>query len=179
MPYVRKPLASPAAGAARWLTLACVLAAPLAAPTAARAADDKTMAGSACVASTGNNPGGTKFVLENSALFYADSGGPLRVDCPIVKERVGKGILSASVFVVDNNPSAEIRCALFQRRIAPGVVPTGTATANRVSAGASTAARELNLGGLPAVPGNGSYWFIGCDLAPFTGILSYFVNEQS
>ena len=38
--------------------------------------------------------------------------------------------------------------------------------------------RELKLGGLPAAPGTGSYWFIGCDLAPFTGILSYFVNEQ-
>lgn len=158
---------------------ACVLAAaPLAATTDARAADDKTMPGSACVASTGNSPGGTKFVLDNSTLFYADSGGPLRVDCPIVKERVGKGVLSASVFVIDNNPSAEIKCALFQRRVAPGAAPTGTATANRASAGASTAARELKLGGLPAAPGTGSYWFVGCDLAPFTGILSYYINEQ-
>jgi hypothetical protein len=89
MSHLRKSLAtSPAAAtlasgrgarrsrAARWVVLACVLAAPLAAPTDARAADDKTMPGSACVASSGNNPGGTKFVLENSTLFYADSGGP-------------------------------------------------------------------------------------------------------
>ena len=42
------------------------------------------------------------------------------MDCPIVKERVGEGILSASVFVIDNNAAAEVKCALFQRRIAPG-----------------------------------------------------------
>ena len=46
------------------------------------------------------------------------------------------------------------------------------------SVGAGTAARQINLGGLPGVAGTGSYWFIGCDLPPNTGILSYYVDEQ-
>lgn len=162
----------------KWVALACVLAFPLAFPTAAYAADDKTMPGSECVPGTGNNPDGVRFVLDNSTFFYADSRGPLRADCPIVKERIGKGILSASVFVIDNNPSEDIKCELFSRRIAPGQVPTGTASLTRSTDGSSTRARELKLGGLPAVPGAGSYWFIGCTLTPFTGILSYNVNEQ-
>jgi hypothetical protein len=164
--------------AGRWLALACVLAAPLAAPTVAHATDDKTVPGSNCVPSTGNNPDGTRFFLVNSGFFYADAGGPLRADCPIVKERVGRGITKASVFVVDNNPGADVTCQLFSDRVAPNAEATQRQGLTVTSSGASTVARQLNLGSLPAAAGIGSYWFIGCTLPPSTGILSYYVDEQ-
>ena len=158
--------------------VAGAMASALAAPTAASAADDKTMPGSNCVPSTGNNPSGTRFFLVDSTFFYADSGAPLRADCPILKERVGGGIRSASVFVVDNNPGADVACQLFSRQVVPNGAVVGRQGQNVTSTGAGTATRQLNLGGLPAAAGLGSYWFIGCTLPPSTGIRSYYVDEQ-
>jgi hypothetical protein len=158
--------------------VASAVASTLALATPAHAVDDKTAPGSNCVASTGNNPDGTRFFLVNSAFFYADSGAPLRADCPILKERVGRGIAKASVLVVDNNPGAGISCQLFSERVAAGAAVVQTAGPTVTSSGASPLPRQLNLGSLPPAAGTGSYWFISCTLASSTGILSYYVDEQ-
>lgn len=162
----------------RTCALAAGFAAAMLVSPMAHAADDKTMPGSECVPSTGNNPDGTRFFLVDSTFFYADSGAPLRADCPILKERVGRGITNVSVFVVDNNPSADIACQLISQQVTPNAPIVQRQGQNVSSTGASRVTRQLNLGGLPAAAGIGSYWFVSCNLPPSTGIRSYYVNEQ-
>jgi hypothetical protein len=162
----------------RWLTLACVLAAPLAAPGVAHAVDDKTMPGSECVPSTGNDPDGPRFRLVNSMFINASPTESVRADCPIVKERVGKGIVGASVFVVDNNAAEDVACELFSEQVAANRTTIQRIGPTSATSGASGFTRQVNLGGLSAAPGNGSYWFIGCTVPPNSAILSYYVNEQ-
>src|SRR5690606_3466016 len=103
----------------------------------------------------------------------------LRADCPIIKERIGRGILSSSVFVVDNNPTQDVGCELVSVHVVTNAQISSQLGLTRFTAGSSPAVRRLDLGGLAAVSGIGSYWFIGCTLPPSTGVVSYYVNEQS
>jgi hypothetical protein len=163
---------------ARWLVLACILASPLATPTAAHAADDKTTPGSNCVPASGNVSGGPRFSLSDTVFLNASATGTLRADCPIIKERVGRGILSSSIFVIDNNPTKDVRCELVSNQVVQNAPITSRRGITRSTSDASPAVRRLDLGGLPAVSGIGSDWYVGCTLPPSTGIVSYYVDEQ-
>jgi hypothetical protein len=160
-------------------TMLLALSAPLAATTPANAVDDKTIAGSNCVPANGNLTTGPRFFLNFSIFLNASPTDSLRADCPVIKERIGRGILSSSIFVVDNNPTQDVGCELVSVQVVTNAQISSQLGLTRFTSGSSPAVRRLNLGGLAAVTGIGSYWFIGCTLPPNSGIVSYYVNEQS
>ena len=130
-----------------------------------------------CVPATGNQPDGARFTLQFSELVNVTPLLVMRLDCPIMKERVGTGITKASIFVEDNNPSADVACELWSEQVGPsGRVRRQGLT--KTSSGSGGNLQELQLGSLPGVPGKGSFWFIGCNLVPFSRVLSYYVDEQ-
>jgi hypothetical protein len=155
------------------------LAAPLVATTPANAVDDKTIPGSNCVPANGNLTTGPRFSLNFSILLNASATEALRADCPIIKERIGRGIVSSSIFVIDNNPTQDVSCELISVQVVANAQISPLLGITRFTAGSSPAVRRLNLGGLAAVSGIGSFWFIGCTLPPSSGIVSYYVDEQS
>jgi hypothetical protein len=160
-------------------TMLLTLVAPLAAVTPANAVDDKTTPGSNCVPANGNLTTGPRFSLNFSIFLNASGTEALRADCPIIKERIGRAILNSSVFVIDNNPAQDVSCELVSVQVAANAQISAVLGLTRFTSGARPAVRRLNLGGLAAVPGIGSYWFIGCTLPPNSGIVSYYVDEQS
>jgi hypothetical protein len=153
------------------VVFACTLAFLLATPAVARAS--QIYSGSNCVFASK----GTDWTLNRGGLFNRNGlfRDRARVDCPIIKERPGAAIRSASITLVDGSGFlSAYSCELVAIEVEPG---RQTVQRQGATARAHVQSQPRNLS-LPLFdpPTFGKVWFIGCFLPSDAGILSYTVD---
>lgn len=159
--------------ALRTLAVACVLGSALATPIAARAAN-KSYPGANCVFQLKS----TDWSLFGGGLFNRNpvNRDRARVDCPILRERFGSEIVSASIFVSDGS-TQNVSCELVAIELPHGGNIGQRLGPTRHSSGSSSTPQQLDLSAFN--PANfGTTWFIGCNLPSGSGILAYTVNQR-
>jgi hypothetical protein len=136
----------------------------------AAASDGQRYPANNCVVYTGTASYANGTIINNASV-------PLGVECPVLTEWKDPdntqilGLRDISVRVIDNNPSANIKCEFFTADVSEAMpnLLENTSFQTRYSSGASGLPQNLQFGSAPA--DRGDFSIMRCVLPPKSGNL--------
>jgi hypothetical protein len=145
--------------------------------TTAFAADTKVYPGGMCQKYTGD---GVKLIWFG-ATHNSSASATLNLDCPVVRDETGYGLVSGSKVRVIDRSSAAVTCEIQMVHDVSVTSRTWWATGRRSSVG--TGVQDLTFGVIG--PNNPrAHLVVGCDVPPTegglrSGVISYQIAENS